>query len=297
MHAQSLAAPLLLVLAALALLEAVLYPRRRGAPFAWREGGASLLVGLGYGASRLLTGGLVALTLDFFWRHRAFTAPLERAWAWVALFLLVELCYYWAHRAMHEVRWFWAHHAVHHTPTQLTLSASYRIGWTAGLCGFYLFFAPAVWLGFPPQAVLGMFGLNLLYQVWLHTELVPKLGWLERVLNTPSHHRVHHASNPAYLDRNYGGVLVLFDRLFGTLAVEREDEPCRYGLTHPLPSHNPLVIAFHAWAALARDVARARSWRERWVHLAGRPAHSAALAARTGAREATGTAAPPAAGL
>ena len=114
--------------------------------------------------------------------------------------------------------------------------------------------------------------LNLLYQFWLHSEWIPKLGWLEWILNTPSHHRVHHASNAEYLDANFGGVVIVFDRLFNTLVEERSDLPCRYGLVTPLHSYNPVRIAFHEWVAMARDLRRAHGWRERFVSVFGRPA-------------------------
>jgi sterol desaturase/sphingolipid hydroxylase (fatty acid hydroxylase superfamily) len=127
-------------------------------------------------------------------------------------------------------------------------------------------------LGFPPKAVFAALALNLLYQFWLHTEWVPKLGWLEYVLNTPSHHRVHHAANADYIDRNYGGVLIVFDRLFGTFAAERDDLPCRYGLVTPLVSHNPIRIAFHDWLKMTSDLRGARSGREAIGYLFGPPA-------------------------
>ena len=114
-------------------------------------------------------------------------------------------------------------------------------------------------------------GVNLLYQFWLHAEWIPKLGWLEYVLNTPSHHRVHHASNADYLDRNYGGIFIVFDRMFGTFVAERDDLPCRYGLVTPLRSNNPFVIAFHEWRVLGRDLWRAPSWSVRLACLIGPP--------------------------
>ncbi len=113
--------------------------------------------------------------------------------------------------------------------------------------------------------------LNLLYQFWLHAEWIPRLGWLEYVLNTPSHHRVHHAANLEYLDHNYGGVLIIWDRLFGTFVAERDDLPCRYGLVQPLRSNNPVIIAFHEWAALVGDLRHAGSWRDRWSYLVEPP--------------------------
>jgi sterol desaturase/sphingolipid hydroxylase (fatty acid hydroxylase superfamily) len=153
---------------------------------------------------------------------------------------------------------------VHHSPNQLTLATSLRLGWTGKITGTALFFSPLVWLGFSPLAVALAVAANLLYQFWLHTTWIPKLGAFEWMFNTPSHHRVHHGSNPEYLDCNYGGVLIVFDRLFGSFVEERADVPPRYGLTTPLLSYNPLRVAFHEWLNLARDLREARSWRERW---------------------------------
>ena len=221
--------------------------------------------------------GLADPLVPLAWEHRIATVPLGTFGAVALLFIGQEFCYYWFHRASHRVRWLWASHAVHHSPNELNLSAAYRFGWTGRLAGSSLFFVPLVWLGFPPVTVFATLNLNLLYQFWLHTTWIPKLGPLEYVLNTPSHHRVHHASNPEYLDRNYGGVLIVFDRLFGTLVVERDDVPCRYGLVHPLHSRNPIRIAFHEWAALVRDLWRAKGWRVRYDALFGPPgAHAAA---------------------
>jgi sterol desaturase/sphingolipid hydroxylase (fatty acid hydroxylase superfamily) len=127
-----------------------------------------------------------------------------------------------------------------------------------------------IWLGFAPQVVFATLALNLLYQFWLHAAQVPKLGWLEYVLNTPSHHRVHHVAND-YIDKNYGGVLIVFDRLFGTFTAERDDLPCRYGLVTPLMSYNPIRIAFHEWLEMFDDLRQARSWRQAIGSLFGPP--------------------------
>lgn len=258
------------LLAALVLIEYLLV-RRRGGGWDWRESLASLAVAAGHHAALVLSGAGVALLYAQVWAHRLLTLPLDGAWTMFALLLGTEFCYYWQHRTSHASRWFWASHAVHHSPRHLNLSAAYRLGWTATLSGAPLFYLPLVWLGFHPAAVLGALGLSLLYQTWLHTETIPRLGWFEWVFNTPSHHRVHHACNPAYLDANFGGVLILFDRLFGTFVAARDDEPCRYGLVQPLDSYNPLVIALHGWIALARDLRRARGWRQRMRTLFGPP--------------------------
>ena len=173
------------------------------------------------------------------------------------LFILLEFFYYWLHRAGHRVRWFWCNHAVHHSPNQLNLAASLRIGAFGKLTGQVVFLLPMVWIGFNLRTVVAALTLNLLYQFWLHATWIPKLGWLEGILNTPSSHRVHHAANLAYLDANYGGVLIVFDRLFGTYIPERDDLPCRYGWVHPLVGYNPLRAEFSQWVALGRDLSRA----------------------------------------
>jgi sterol desaturase/sphingolipid hydroxylase (fatty acid hydroxylase superfamily) len=149
--------------------------------------------------------------------------------------------------------WFWANHAVHHSPNQLNLSAAYRSALFGKLTGSAFFYLPLIWAGFPVRAVAATLTLNLLYQFWIHVTWIPKLGWLEYVLNTPSAHRVHHAVNPEYLDANYGGVLIVFDRLFGTYVAERPDLPCRYGLVHPQTSYNPLHVEFDQWMKLFKD--------------------------------------------
>jgi sterol desaturase/sphingolipid hydroxylase (fatty acid hydroxylase superfamily) len=255
-HAWMLLLPLLVVAAA--TLEALWLDGREGG-YDWRAylsslGDLSLRV-----ASGLLPLGVANGPLQWLWMHRLWTLPLRQPWTWLVLLVAQEFCYYWMHRADHRVRWLWATHSVHHSPRTLNLSAAYRLGWTVRASLGPVFFAPLVVLGFPPAAVGGALAANLLYQFWLHTTWTPRLGWLEWILNTPAHHRVHHACNPEYLDANFGGVLIVFDRLFGTFASERAGVPIRYGLTRPIQSYNPLVIGLQEWRAIARDLLAARS--------------------------------------
>jgi sterol desaturase/sphingolipid hydroxylase (fatty acid hydroxylase superfamily) len=175
------------------------------------------------------------------------------------------------HRADHRVRWLWATHSVHHSPENLNLSAAYRLGWTARLSVAPIFFAPLVLLGFPPVAVGGALAANLFYQFWLHAPWMPRLGPLEWVLNTPAHHRLHHASNAEYLDKNFGGVLIVFDRLFGTFVAETPSIEIRYGLVQPPGSYNPFLIGLHEWRAMGRDLVRSRSWQEAFRAMFGPP--------------------------
>jgi sterol desaturase/sphingolipid hydroxylase (fatty acid hydroxylase superfamily) len=269
----------LAVVLALAAIEAVVLQWRRGA-YDWRAYFASLADVLvrNYIIYLWLPFGLADPLTGLLWQHRIATVPLDTVAAIAVLFVGLEFCYYWFHRASHRIRWFWASHAVHHSSNELNLGAAYRFGWTGRLAGNGVFFVPLIWVGFPPKVVGATVALNLLYQFWLHTTWIPKLGPLEYVLNTPSHHRVHHASNPEYLDRNYGGALIVFDRLFGTFAAERDTVPCRYGLVQPLHSWNPVRIAFHEWLALGQDFWRAKGWQERWDILFGPPRHKDAAA-------------------
>lgn len=190
----------------------------------------------------------------FLWKFRLLELPMGAWWYWFALFVGVEFFYYWQHRLSHEIRWLWATHSVHHSTEELNILAAYRIGWTGVISMGFLVYAPLVLLGFHPVSLLLMIAFNVRYQLWLHTILIGQLGFLEGILNTPSAHRVHHARNADYLDRNYGAVTVIFDRLFGTYVPERVEDPCDFGLVKPVNSHNPFVIAFHEWWRMICDL-------------------------------------------
>jgi sterol desaturase/sphingolipid hydroxylase (fatty acid hydroxylase superfamily) len=201
---------------------------------------------------------------------------LGHGWtAWVVAIVGLDFCYYWDHRAGHEVRVLWASHVVHHSSQRYNLSTALRQTWT----GEYtvLFFLPVALLGVPVEIVLASWSVNLLYQFWIHTERIDRL-WapLEWALNTPSHHRVHHGSQAQYLDRNYGGILIVWDRLFGTF--EPEDERVVYGLTKNITTGNPLRVATHEYVALWSDLRTASSWRDRAGYLLRGPGWAPATA-------------------
>jgi sterol desaturase/sphingolipid hydroxylase (fatty acid hydroxylase superfamily) len=244
--------------------------------YPWRDMFTSISIHVLHMPVRWVTPALVGPLAFFLWSHRLTTIPFNTAWGLMLLFLAEEFAYYWMHRCGHQIRWMWASHIVHHSPEHIHFASAVRTGVTEFLSGNWLFYLPLYLLGFNPFAVTAMLSINLFYQFWLHTDLVGRLGPLEWVFNTPSHHRVHHASNAEYLDRNYGGILIIWDRLFGTFAQEQPHAPITYGLVHPIGSRNPLKIAFHEWRAMARDAVRARSWRERLSQLFGRPRASLA---------------------
>jgi sterol desaturase/sphingolipid hydroxylase (fatty acid hydroxylase superfamily) len=186
--------------------------------------------------------------------------PADRWWTYVLLFLADDLAYYWFHRIHHEVRVFWASHVVHHSSEHYNLSTALRQTWTPMTS--LPFWAPLALLGFAPWMILTQQAVSLIYQFWIHTERVQRMPrWFEAVFNTPSHHRVHHGANEVYLDRNYGGILIVWDRLFGSF--QGETERPRYGLTQNIRTFRPTRVAFHEFADLARDVRRAGSWRHR----------------------------------
>jgi len=213
--------------------------------------------------SNLLTAGFMMAGYTAAYDARLFTISPTSPWAWAGLFVLDDFTYYWFHRISHECRFWWAAHVNHHSSQEYNLSTAVRQPWTGVLAGTWLPWIPITLLGFPPAMMLTAQGFNLFYQFWIHTEAVRRLpAWYEYLFNTPSHHRVHHAANPRYLDRNYAGVLMVWDRLFGSFEAERDDEPPRYGIIKNISTYNPLRIAFHEWAAIGRDLAAARSLRE-----------------------------------
>ena len=181
-------------------------------------------------------------------------------WVWVLLFFADDLSYYAYHRAHHRIRLFWATHVVHHSSQHYNLSTALRQDWMP--ISSIFFWAPLALLGFQPWMILLAISWNLLYQFWIHTEKIKRLpGWYEAIFNTPSHHRVHHGANEQYLDRNYGGILIIWDKLFGT--YEPEGERVRYGLTTNIETYNPIKVAYHEFVAIWHDVRAASTWRER----------------------------------
>ncbi len=187
--------------------------------------------------------------------YRLFAVPMDAAWAWVLCFVGHDFFYYWFHRFSHEVNAGWAAHVVHHQSEEYNLTVALRQGALQPAVS-WVFYLPLAVLGFPPAMFLAVSSFDTLYQFWIHTRLVGRLGPLEWVLNTPSHHRVHHGRNPRYIDRNHGGTLIVWDRLFGTFAPE-QDEPV-YGITRPLKSFNPVWANLHYWAEMWDLAWRAR---------------------------------------
>ncbi|HTK27171.1 MAG TPA: sterol desaturase family protein [Pyrinomonadaceae bacterium] len=210
----------------------------------WWDSWTNILIGFVSVATAAIIGFFIGFIYDVAYDFAPFKFPADAWWTWTALFLLDDFAYYWFHRVSHESRLFWNFHVVHHSSEQYNLSVAVRQSWFTGIL-HWIFYAPIMLLGFAPWMFLAMHGFNLIYQFWIHTKFVKNLGWLEWILNTPSHHRVHHGVNEPYLDRNYAGVLIVWDRMFGSFVSETETP--RYGIIKPIKSNNPLWINTHAW--------------------------------------------------
>jgi len=233
------------------IIEIVLTSRRQMKSYTFKDAAASISMGLGNVFIGLFAKALVFSALTYVYLHfRIFTIPFVW-WAWILVLLADDFCYYWFHRISHENRFFWASHVVHHSSQRYNLSTALRQTWTGSFMSF-VFWLPMALAGFHPIMILAQMSVSLLYQYWIHTELIDKMPrWFEAIFNTPSHHRVHHATNPQYLDRNHAGILIIWDKLFGTF--EPEVEKPVYGLVKNISTYNPVKIALLEWYNMFRD--------------------------------------------
>ena len=233
------------------ILEVILTVKVKLEDYEFKDAGTSILMGLGNVAIGLFTKGLV---LGIFYLTYNFYHLFEISfvwWTWLILLFAEDFCYYWFHRISHESRLFWASHVVHHSSQKYNLSTALRQTWSGSFYTF-IFWLPLVLIGFHPVMVLVQMSISLIYQYWIHTELIDKMPkWFEAIFNTPSHHRVHHATNPQYLDRNHAGVFIIWDRLFGTFELEVE-KPV-YGLVTNIETHNLIKVAFIEWYNMLKD--------------------------------------------
>lgn len=248
-------------------LEAVADAVMRRDLYQVKDAAASISMGLGNVAVNLVAKTMQLGIFMLLYRFRLFNLGTQ-GWVWGLLFFCDEFSYYWFHRASHECRLFWASHVVHHSSQHYNLSTALRQSWT-GTFMSWIFWMWLPLVGFRPMMVLTMQAISLLYQFWIHTQLVDRMGPLEWVMNTPSHHRVHHGANPRYIDRNHAGTLIIWDRMFGTF--EPEVERAQYGLTKNIDTYNPVRIAFHEWVDMWHDVRTAPGWSNKLRYIFGHP--------------------------
>lgn len=233
------------------IIEVILTVKVKLEDYEFKDAITSITMGLGNVFIGLFTKIIVLAFFTFLYKYRVFTIPFT-LWAWFLLLFAEDFIYYWNHRIAHESRLFWASHVVHHSSTKYNLSTALRQTWSGSFYTF-IFWAPLPLLGFHPLMILMQMSISLLYQYWIHTELINKLPkWFEAIFNTPSHHRVHHATNPQYLDRNHAGIFIIWDKLLGTF--EPEVEKPVYGLVCNINTHNPIKVAFIEWYYMLKDV-------------------------------------------
>ncbi len=239
------------------ILEVILTVKVKLEDYEYKDAGTSIMMGLGNVFIGLFTKGVVLSVFYLIYNfYHLFDIPFIW-WAWVLILFADDFCYYWFHRVSHESRFFWASHVVHHSSQQYNLSTALRQTWSGSFYSF-IFWIPLVLIGFHPVMILVQMSISLLYQYWIHTELIVKLPkFIEAILNTPSHHRVHHASNPQYLDRNYAGIFIIWDRLFGSF--EEEKEKPIYGLVKNIKTYHPVKIAFQEWYDMLKDFFSAKT--------------------------------------
>ena len=236
---------------------------------------ASMSMGLGNLISDIRMGFISLALMMWMWQFRLFDWGVGLG-AFFACLLAQDFVYYYKHYAAHRIRWFWSAHVVHHSSEHYNLSTALRQPWNNHFTGFILMSSPLVLLGFHPLLVAFVGGVNLIYQFWIHTETIDRMPrWFEAIFNTPSHHRVHHSTNPRYLDANFAGIFIIWDRAFGTFVEERADDPCRYGVVKPIETYNPVKIAFAELLQIFRDAAqRGLTLRQRFGYVFGPPGYS-----------------------
>jgi len=235
------------------LLELYVTIKRNMNTYTVKDAFSSIAMGLGNVFLGFLSKAIVFAALYYVYQNfRLFSIPVTW-WSFVLIFFADDFSYYWFHRISHKSRLFWASHVVHHSSKHYNLSTALRQTWSGGFYSFvFWLWMPLV--GFHPEMILLQMSISLLYQFWIHTEAIQKMPrWFEAIMNTPSHHRVHHGSNPIYLDRNHAGILIIWDKMFGTFQPELEEEKVIYGLVSNIKTYNPIIIAFHEWVAMFKD--------------------------------------------
>lgn len=244
--------------------------------YSWKDTAANLYLMLINSLIDLLFRVIYVGILAHVFQYRLFEF-MHPAVYWILLFLAEDFLYYWLHRFDHEVRFFWAVHVTHHSSEHMNFTVGFRSSVFQPLYRF-LYFIPLAWIGFHPLDIIFVYSATQIWGIFVHTELINKMGWLEYFLVTPSHHRVHHASNPKYLDKNMGMFLIIWDKMFGTFQPElpeKEYQAVKYGLTKPLEKENPVSIIFHEWTAIRKDISRKDiNWKDKIWYVFGPPGWS-----------------------
>ena len=243
---------------------AIVYDIVRKKHRSYKEVGANVAIGMGNVLLNTTAYGLIFIVTLYIAESIALWHIPINVLTWVVAIVLADLSYYWMHRMEHKVRFLWAIHSVHHSSTEFDLTTGLRLAWAEGLFE-WVFFIPMVLVGFDTVQVVVSVVAVVAYQTWIHTEYIGKLGYLDSVFNTPSVHRVHHGSNPQYIDKNFGGILMLWDKLFGT--YQAEEEKVTYGLMSNINTSNPIKINFYEWREMFKEMATVESLKCKWNYM------------------------------
>ena len=259
-------------------LELLLSNLRKQESYTWKDTWQNIyLMLLNMGIDLVFRAIYIGIILSFFFDHRIATSIQNPLLYWITLTVFEDFMYYWLHRVDHQVRLFWATHVTHHSSGKFNLTVGFRSSVMEPLYRF-IYFIPLALCGFQPVDIAFIYSLTQIWGILVHTEKIHKLGWLEYILVTPSHHRVHHASNPKYLDKNLGMFLIIWDKLFGTFQPELPAtayQPLKYGLTKPIEKETPVTIVFHEWDNIRKDLGKKGiSLKDRWSYLFGPPGWS-----------------------
>jgi len=244
--------------------------------YTWKDTAANVYLMLLNAGIDVLFRAIYLIILEYFYLHRLLSFSNIAAY-WIMLLITEDFLYYWLHRFDHEIRFFWAVHVTHHSSEHMNFTVGFRSSVFQPLYRF-IYFIPLALCGFRPLDTIFIYSATQIWGIFVHTELIKKMGWLEYILVTPSHHRVHHASNPKYLDKNMGMFLIIWDQLFGTFQPELSDKDYqqkKYGLTKPIQKLTSITIVFHEWINILKDISRKDiSWKIKWKYILGPPGWS-----------------------
>lgn len=245
-----------------------------GIDFFWQnrrnypDTGTNIAIGIIYQITNMTIGYVLAFAgIKFFSQFSLMELPVN-GWTMILAIAIADFLYYWEHRAEHRIRFFWAYHNVHHSSTDYNLTTALRLSWLE-VCFLWIFYIPMAWLGFNPLQIFIAVQITAIYQLWIHSQKIKSLGILERIINTPALHRVHHGSNTRYIDKNYGGILIIWDRLFGT--YQPEIEPSIYGLTENIKTNNMVKINVIEYLRIVKYILQSKNITEIWNSIFGSP--------------------------
>lgn len=254
----------------LSLVETIFLKKEYGEKLIKKELAISTALGIGFLTISFITKGFIIFCFTIIYKHRLFSLPLNTWYGWLLVLIMEDFTFYWFHRISHVVRFFWASHQLHHSSEIYSLASTFRETWTGTVTCTFLFWGWMPLIGVEPGVIVLLKSISMIYQFWLHTEKITKLPvWFEKIFNTPSHHRVHHGSNEEYLDKNFGGILIIWDRMFGTYLPETIRP--KYGLTKGINSNNIFTIAFYEWVVIYKDLKHSDNKSAKWNYLFNKP--------------------------